>query len=138
MKVFYRFICFVLSAVITVSVLFESAAAAGAVSYPSRVPVIYIHGEGSPIGTYDENGEFHRIDDMTVNGEEIASLFTDNSDILLKATVTQAGGNVEHRVVLNGGEHHARTPPSLAARTFREPPQGEVVRFRTTRGKCHV
>ena len=89
MKVIYRFICFVLSAVITVSVLFESAAAAGAASYPSRVPVIYIHGEGSPIGTYDENGEFHRIDDMTVNGEEIASLFTDNSDILLKATVTQ-------------------------------------------------
>lgn len=89
METIHKSICLFLSLIFAVSVLFNAAVETIAAGYPSDVPIIYIHGEGSPIGTYDENGEFHRIDDMTISGEEITSLFTDNSDILLKAMVTQ-------------------------------------------------
>ena len=89
MKALHKLLCLVLSFALAASVLFDTFAVTGAASYPSEVPIIYIHGEGSAIGTYDENGEFHRIDDMTVNGDEITSLLKDNSDILLKASVTQ-------------------------------------------------
>ncbi len=88
MKVLKKIICPVLALMLTLSSAVVFADKACAV-YPSDIPIIYIHGEGSPIGTFDENGEFHQVSNMAVDTEKITALLSDNKEMLMKSFVTQ-------------------------------------------------
>ena len=88
MKISKRILCFVLTAVFVLPCVLLAADKTSAV-YPEETPIIYIHGEGTPIGTFDENGEFHRMDNLSPDTDKLVSLLSDNKEMLLKAFVTQ-------------------------------------------------
>ena len=88
MKVLKKLLCFIFSAVIAASAVLVTAGKPSA-AYPGNVPIIYLHGEGSSVGTYDENGQFQRLDNMVIDKDKVVALLTENKDVFLKAFVTQ-------------------------------------------------
>ncbi len=88
MNIIRKTLSLVLSAAVAFSVLFATAGRPEA-AYPGDVPIIYIHGEGSAVGTYDENGNFTRLDNMTIDGDKLKSMLLDNKEMIMKAFVTQ-------------------------------------------------
>ncbi len=88
MNIIRKTLSLVLSAAVAFSVLFATAGRPEA-AYPGDVPIIYIHGVGSAVGTYDENGNFTRLDNMTIDGDKLKSMLLDNKEMIMKAFVTQ-------------------------------------------------
>ncbi len=88
MSIFRKTLCFILSAVFAFSVLFTTAGSSAA-AYPEDIPIIYIHGEGSSVGVYAEDGSFHRVDNMSIDTDKLTALLSENKDVLLKAFATQ-------------------------------------------------
>ena len=88
MNTFKKIICAGLTALFAFSAVFITAGKSSA-NYPDSIPIIFIHGEGCPIGTVDEEGEFHRIDNMGIDTGKLTSLLSENKEMLLRSFVTQ-------------------------------------------------
>lgn len=71
------------------SVFCFPASAAG--TYSSKVPIIYVHGQGSPSGVRQEDGTVKMVKgtDMSFNSEIITGVISENKDIILEAIKTQ-------------------------------------------------
>ena len=67
-------------------------------NYGSDIPIIFIHGQGSPILIPQEDGSV-RSDTFDIDTDKIVSALTENPDILIKAFVTQDWTEFDNLIV---------------------------------------
>lgn len=83
-----RVICLTLSLIIGFSVFFCLSGVTSA-AYPSDIPIIYMHGMGSPLVIRHEDGSVEEPGTMAVDSDAILSKLSENTDIIAKAFFTQ-------------------------------------------------